>query len=282
MAQRRNNNSNSNHGKMDEEQVPFSTTMEPVQGNLQLDGIQRPTSGNKTKNAVTATAAVHPNNKTVDSGAATTTTTDESALSVEDRYRAEQLSAKRKHWMESPFAVGMVEPTWADEVAQNPNSAMCCPAYICSKLGAGRVGNMAVLRQTTEWVEQVEIDQETGQEKKQRFTRPRLVCVFGPFWPMLLLITYPLIFGVSLWTLFHAIPGKPLLLQVVWGTLTVSLILALAFTSFRDPGILYRVQQPPPQEENQWRWNDQAQTYRPRNAFYDTDCGVVVEEFDHT
>ena len=35
-------------------------------------------------------------------------------------------------------------------------------------------------------------------------------------------------------------------------------------------------------EQSGWRWSDQAQTYRPPRSSYDRDCGVVIEEFDHT
>eukprot|EP00558_Chaetoceros_sp_UNC1202_P001963 CAMPEP_0197260222 /NCGR_PEP_ID=MMETSP1429-20130617/83923_1 /TAXON_ID=49237 /ORGANISM="Chaetoceros sp., Strain UNC1202" /LENGTH=80 /DNA_ID=CAMNT_0042724457 /DNA_START=478 /DNA_END=720 /DNA_ORIENTATION=- len=31
-----------------------------------------------------------------------------------------------------------------------------------------------------------------------------------------------------------------------------------------------------------WRWNDQVQSFIPRGSYYDPDCAVVVEEFDHT
>ena len=61
--------------------------------------------------------------------------------------------------------------------------------------------------------------------------------------------------------------------------------------SCRNPGILYRHSQqpqPPPSsdnnntEEDEWRWNDQARSYRPKNARFDTECQVVIEGFDHT
>lgn len=204
---------------------------------------------------------------------------------------------KIKNWKESPFAVGAVGVTWEEECAADKaccaqqccnddvdaNCCICCSGLFCSKLGAKRVGNMAVLRQSMEWVEHVEIDDETGQETVLRkYQRPRLDCVVGPFWPMLLCVTYPLILGVSLWTLLVSIPHKNVVVQFLWTVATLSLIYALAKTACTDPGILYRHASPPPQDENQWRWNDQGQTYRPRGAYYDTDCAVVVEDFDHT
>lgn len=34
--------------------------------------------------------------------------------------------------------------------------------------------------------------------------------------------------------------------------------------------------------QRDWRWSDQAATYRPPRSVYDRDCGLVIEEFDHT
>lgn len=237
-----------------DEAVPFSQSLEPVEieaGDLTLD--------------------------------------DPSPLSIE--------STKIKHWKESPFAVGQVGVTWEEECTSehfccdqqccredvDANCCICCSGIVCAKLGAGRVGNMAVLKQSMEWVEHVEQDEETGEEKViRKYQRPRLDCVVGPYWPMLLFVTYPLIFGISLWTLLIAIPSKHILVKFFWGVSTSALIYSLAKTACTDPGILYRHHHPPPQEENQWRWSDQGQTYRPRGAHFDTDCAVVVEGFDHT
>lgn len=218
-------------------------------------------------------------------------------LSIEDRYEVERKAAKLKHWKESPFAVGAVGISWEDELSREGNNGccqqccseevdanccICCSGYFCSKLNAGRVGNMAVLKESMEWVEVVEVDEEAGTETTRKYQRPRLECVVGPFWPMLMCVTYPLILGVSLWTALVAMPGKPLAVKLVWGALTLALIYSLAKTACTDPGILYRHAKPPPQEENSWRWSDQGQTYRPRGAYYDTDCAVVVQDFDHT
>jgi hypothetical protein len=182
-------------------------------------------------------------------------------------------SPRVKHWKESPFAVGLTEPTWEAElrsmnkrknqeedpdaplrfeedfVPSDTTGCLCFSALVCSYLGAGRVGNMAVLHSTTEWVEEVEQDEETGEEKTTRYTRPKLHWVVGPFWPMLMFVTYPLIFAVSIWAFNNAIlPGnKHPLLVFAWFLLTFGLIAALAMTGCRDPGILYRHPRPPPQ-----------------------------------
>lgn len=102
------------------------------------------------------------------------------------------------------------------------------------------------------------------------------------YWPMLCMVTYPLIFGVSIATLVTAIPGKHVLIQLFWASCTVGLIYALAMTAFRDPGILPRYATAPPNSDGTWRWSDRAHSFRPRGAWYDPDTGVIVEGFDHT
>ena len=229
---------------------------------------------------------------------------------------------------------------------------LCCVTsrilqLVCSRLGAGRIGNMAVLKERYVMVE-VEDDEENenrgpegrenadgfvdeeepeslqrrgnhtaapsdpsdasvNQAKRKRVVRKREIqLVVGPFWPMLLCITYPLIFVVSGLTLCKGLPGKPLYAQVGWALLTGQLIRSLFNTGFRDPGILARHDRPPTHgngaaeddddddlprrrvgyrwghETGPWRWSDQAQTYRPRNSMFCPDCKVVIEDFDHT
>ncbi len=99
---------------------------------------------------------------------------------------------------------------------------------------------------------------------------------------MLCLVTYPLIFGVSIATLINAIPGKPWVIIIFWAACTLGLIYALAMTAFRDPGILPRYNDTPSKADDSWRWSDRAHSYRPRGAWYDPDTGVIVEGFDHT
>lgn len=299
--------------------------------------------------------------------------------SIEERYRAERERAKLRHWKESEYAAGRVAPTWSDELESYRRGSGCCggccgedgcggggasqalqseidpgcgctylSALVCSRLGAGRIGNMAVLRERYVTVEVEDdgddvhgeggreeadgfVDEEepaslrlrdngggspskprdgdrdnsgAGRTKKTRMVRKREIqFVVGPFWPMLLLVTYPLIFGVSLLTLWSGLPGKPLYVQAGWAVLTGTLIVSLFNTGFRDPGILQRRTSPPPAEDDgsgdddgprrrvgfrwgneagPWRWSDQAHSYRPRNSMYCPDCKVVIEEFDHT
>ena len=184
--------------------------------------------------------------------------------------------ARIRHWKESPFAVGLVDVTWADSRKRRPtdehNSITTCSAWICPLVRAGRVGNMAVLKQSTEYVK----------DGVTLTARPRVDLVMGPYWIVPVLITYPLIVVVSLLTA-RAIVDMPLPMIIVWLVLTVALLTSLSMVACRNPGILYRYAQVPPDEnENEWRWNDQARTFRPKGAKYDPECAVMVEGFDHT
>jgi hypothetical protein len=267
-----------------EEMVPFSESLDqPSSANLTMDRESMemvPTSSSAPSSGSDTTVTVPAGN----------------TLSMDARFDAENQQMKVKAWKEGPFATGFVPATWEEEyhnyrtnlrgecmkMVDNESATPCgcCSALVCSMLGAGRVGNMAVFRQSTEWVDEI-VEDENGEPTTQRSTRPKLDCVVGPYWPMLMFVTYPLILGVSALTLITVIPYKHPLLGLVWAILTVGLILALALTACRDPGILPRYHKPPPKEES-WRWNERAHTYRPRTAWYDPDTAVVVEAFDHT
>jgi len=108
--------------------------------------------------------------------------------------------------------------------------------------------------------------------------------VSGPYWPMMCFVTYPIIFAVSGWTFVAKIlPGKqPFYLNLIFIVFTSGLVLALACTACRDPGIQYKYKRPPPQHEAVWRWSDRGHSFRPRTSFYDTDTAIIVEGFDHT
>lgn len=211
-------------------------------------------------------------------------------------YQKAKRQRRIKLWKESPFAIGLTEPTWIDErnksvysysdsrsndMMPDESGCLCMSAQICPLLGASRVGNMAVLKTSQEWVEEMEIDEETNEQSLRRYTRPRLDIVVGPYWPMLCFVTYPLILGVSGWAFISVIirPGTSIVLRFVWFVCTMTLIIALGRTAFRDPGILYRQRS---QKDATWRWSDQADTYRPRHAWFDMDTAVVIEGFDHT
>mmetsp|Transcript_17323 Transcript_17323/g.47992 ORF Transcript_17323/g.47992 Transcript_17323/m.47992 type:complete len:269 (+) Transcript_17323:121-927(+) len=254
-----------------EEMVPFSETLET--GNA--PGRPRPSAPPSASSA----------------GGAST------GVSLEERYNSETLNAKQQNWMDGPFASSMQDESWKSEYAKfradpyrqcmdstrtDAGPCDCCSVVCCGIIGAERVGHMAVLKQSMEVVEEV-VDNGDGSEPSvRRYKRPKLDIVIGPYWPMLLCITYPLILGVSGLALVTVIPKTNPFVQLLWGCTTLGLIYALAMTAFRDPGILPRYVELPPHSNDQWRWSDRTYSFKPRGAYYDPDTGVIVEEFDHT
>ena len=179
-----------------EEMVPFSESLDrPTHSNMSMD-----------RESMELTSAPS-------SGNATAATIPAGNASMDARFDAENKQLKVKAWKESPFATGFVPQTWEEEyhnyrtnpkgecmkIVDNESNTPCgcCSAMACSMLGAARVGNMAVFKQSTEWVDEV-IEDENGETTTQRSTRPKLHCVIGPYWPMLLFVTYPLILGTYL------------------------------------------------------------------------------------
>lgn len=205
------------------------------------------------------------------------------------------------HWRNHPYAVGLVHPTWTDELmrqqtqgaegydsdieANGPNRNCCedsmendmdptcgCLAFsgfVCGRMGFGRIGNMIIIKENV-------VD-----DKRE------IQYILGPYWPMLCFVTYPLILGVSYWTatsvVFVRQSHLELWMVLGWTALTMGLCFSLFQVSFRDPGILRKHSSiPEGQTSAHWRWMDRVQSYVPRGAMYDPDCAVVVEQFDHT
>ena len=167
-------------------------------------------------------------------------------------------------WKEEQMDLGKLchcfrASTW-DDHGDDPDCGCSLLTLVCCAW-AGRVGNMVVVQQTL------------------KNDEPRLLCVLGPFWPVLFFITWPLHLGVSAYTLHRLLQLRAAWYVVaIWAGLTFGLFTALYKVSTTDPGILPRyVDQP----DSTWRWNSQANTYRPTGAVYDQECGVVVEGFDH-
>lgn len=190
-------------------------------------------------------------------------------------------------WMMSPFAVGMTKSTWKDEnIGCSELCTSCCSgsryayvhlsAFVCAKFPCvGRVGNMPVLKQDMQEV----IDPSTGQRIGER---PRLRYMVGPYWPVPFCFLVPGFGGFSVFTfLSRDLEEEALYLVIIWAFLNSLVLLSLFQVACSDPGILYRHSEPPPGQDD-WRWNDQAQTYRPAHAKFDPECGVVIQHFDHT
>ena len=208
---------------------------------------------------------------------------------------------KIKHWKDSEFAVGCVNVTWKDDHpswwfgsghnsdgnddndhSHVVNHQFAISSIVCGCLGAGRVGNMAVLAQSTENFEEEVVDPDTGEVTTIRKQRPKLLWVMGPYWTVNLLVTFPLIFGISGWICYQRIVKSNSVVIITWSIGTFLMVFSLCMISCRNPGILYRHSQIPLTVQEEWRWNDQARTYRPASSRFDSECQVVVEGFDHT
>jgi hypothetical protein len=201
---------------------------------------------------------------------------------VDESLQEDNDESMRRRWKESPFAVGLTQPAWADEPAGCAGLFRACcsnsrysyvlfSGVICRN--AGRVGNMVVLARRME-----EIEDASG----QRIRRPRIMCVVGPYWMVLFFLTIPFFGGLSAWTALSRLPDHNFAVVLTWTICQVGLFVSLVNVACRDPGIMYRHAAPPQGQEESWRWNDQALTYRPANAKFDPECQVVVEGFDHT
>ena len=96
------------------------------------------------------------------SGAVADSTSLDDRLDAESQYQQQRI----KQWKEGPFATGFTEQTWeadynkfrhnlggeCSKCMDNEDTMPCgcCSAVVCSALGAGRVGNIAVLKETEE------------------------------------------------------------------------------------------------------------------------------------
>jgi len=284
MSQRRGGNPKESVIAVKEEPIPFSECLDPQKEGMTMD----------------RTVGVDvdlEDPQMVDPDAAAAVPLVSGSLSLDGREMRNNNNndiSTTMDWKEGYFASGSTQcHSWKDELQKfrdqprkqcmkfddrDSSPCLCCSAIVCGLLNMGRVGNIVVLKQSQEWVETEEVD-ENGNMKVHRSTRPRLDCVVGPYWPMLLIVTYPLILGVSIATMINGLPGKPWIIIFLWTCLTVSLITALALTAFRDPGILPRQLNAP---NGSWRWTDRGHSYRPPGSWFDHDTGVIVEEFDHT
>lgn len=213
----------------------------------------------------------------------------------------EEESEMVRKWKESPFAIGLTKATWADDDMGCAKAcfACCtgsklaqayCTACICSRLGTGRVGNMIVLRQTMEEVQVVVTtdnadETRTGGSNRIRIIRrPRLRCVVGPYWMVTFLLVVPFFTVVSFWVARRLAKAEdlPLAVPLVWIILTVGLFFSLFQVACSDPGIHYRHSTRPNIDDgDDWIWNDQGLSYRPRHAKFDPEVQCIVNHFDH-
>jgi hypothetical protein len=142
------------------------------------------------------------------------------------------------------------------------------------------MGNMVVLYETIDKSQNDNNDDDAAAATASTISRP--VIMVGPHWPMMVCVTYPIIIGVSLATFILEVRHQHAALIAIWSTMTIILMLALAFVACRNPGIFRRHAELPPEGADDWIWNDQGITFRPRKAKYDSECAVVVDGYDHT
>jgi len=253
-----------------------------------------------------------------------------------------------QHWKDSHYAVGIVPPSWRDEIRHRQNRAaesltdrgirtsnicthachsedvgaeenLCCclilSGWVCGDghcaMKARRIGNMVVLKErpfdvsqknrvadsdedSSEEEESPALNDEENPETRRKMYAPpnpptEIICMVGPYWPVLFCLTYPLVLGVSGATLVFAIPYQRTFIQIFWAVMTALLLYMLFNVSCRDPGVLLRhTEDPTPslsefrgRRNGAWKWNDTARSFHPRTAVYDPDCAVVIEEYDH-
>jgi DHHC palmitoyltransferase len=187
-----------------------------------------------------------------------------------------------RNWKESPFAVGLTYPTWEEEPVRCCNDEWCfkpvnITAICCRYCCVGRVGNMVVLLQQNVPA----TDPITSSTVSHR---PKLMIVLGPYWMVLVFVTIPIFALLSAYTFFRVTRHQEsTTLFILHLITTFGLFVSLLMVGCQDPGILYRHNVPPNSSEaTEWQWNDQALTYRPLHAKYDSECAVVIEQFDHT
>jgi hypothetical protein len=208
-----------------------------------------------------------------------------------------------RHWNESPFAVGNTKPTWADEEVNCRNLCnacgsmdqsvnitqpgyVFCTAFLCRCLSVRHVRNMVVLKQKlVEYYDEETAEEGEEAEEGSRRLRPKLQCVVGPYFGITLSLTLPFLIGLTAFTLYMGIlKNEDLHWGVIlgWAIVMGAMFVSLFKTSFSDPGILYRHSTIPCNATQEWRWNDQARSYRPSGARFDTEVQAIVEGYDHT
>ena len=218
----------------------------------------------------------------------------DAAAAVEEEDEPEEIAVldeeeerKQRLWKDSVFAIGLTNPTWKDErisfrdcfnsssasgssTGGDNSSGMWLSAWVFGGI-AGRVGNMIVLRQVPKALVKLE-----GMDGPTEL--PQLKLVLGPFWYVPLFFTIPILVGGSGAVMYITISNIQLVFAILWIAAVSTLLIALVLCSTTDPGILYRYNHAP---DDSWVWSDQALTYRPPGAKYDSFCGVVLEKYDH-
>lgn len=239
-------------------------------------------------------------------------------LSIDQIYLSSKQSARENHWRNNPYATGLVEPTWRDEINRNinneqngangPNRSCCADAanpemdptcgclvfsgYVCGTFNAGRVGNMVILKESHVMVDEIIHDDDdddddnnvengegdktsktTGAIRTRKVSKRQIDFIVGPYWPMMIFVTYPLILIVSGLTAVKSVyvPNYNIVLVIIWSMMTFGLCFSLFNVAFKDPGILPKYKEIPVDgmvgnRSSSWRWIDKAQSFVPRGT----------------
>jgi palmitoyltransferase ZDHHC9/14/18 len=107
----------------------------------------------------------------------------------------------------------------------------------------------------------------------------KLLCMVGPFWPVLIFVTYPLIFVISGAVAFFCLPHIHIAFSIITVIGFAVVVVSLGLTAFVDPGMVITTKEKPGPG---WSYSDQAKTFRPKHAFYCNMCKVCIQEYDHT
>jgi hypothetical protein len=135
------------------------------------------------------------------------------SLSIDQIYHSQRKEDKTNHWRNNPYSAGLVDITWRDELrsdridgddgdeANGPNRSCCADVaseemdptcgcltisgIVCGRLDAGRIGNMAVLREKNVMVEEPDLDCEVGEGDLMptKLVSKRVPdLIVGPYW----------------------------------------------------------------------------------------------------
>jgi hypothetical protein len=235
-----------------------------------------------------------------------------------DKTSAARKYERFQHWKDHTYAVGLAPITWSDisdDEEQGRISdfkqSMLLSRILCRYFG--RVGNMVVLKERKNWLQIPTLVNERNCIQEDPPNSSIASCsnirhmdthttyyslVLGPYWPVLMFVTLPVITLSSILVALYFVYKNPwftssplsqstemgnvywiIAFIAVWTLSTMGLYLSLLYTSLVDPGILPRFTERP---DNSWRWNDQGQSYIPPRAVYEPDCKVVIDEYHHT
>jgi len=153
---------------------------------------------------------------------------------------------------------------WAASPSDGTGCASHCANACCCSL-CPKIGNMTPLLQT--------VDKHTG--------KPKIWCMVGPFWPVLIFITCPLILGISGLLAAFILPKLHMSVGIVLALLVLITMGALCATACVDPGLIVRHAERPAVGGENWYFSDVAKTFRPPRAAYCHMCRVVVQDMDH-